>query len=294
MDKKEKALFIKENIRKFIFVSLSVVILLIAVVIIRKNIQKEDIQVLMRDLFSEGNLNITDDIIQYKDFRADFNNEGSFMLDYIKYNEKMYNYYYSIVPEEIVDTSQCLMQIARYDDNTKIANIYKMKESDVENMLVAEMEGIYYQYKSRCTGEPNDIKEYINIIGTKDKLDVEYIEVTVLEDVDVKVQYIYGPETEEWVWDLLLNGSHDFKGWIPCECTAGGDMDYPKHHVKIDIIIRNNTVNMVYKAYILPNGNVGICEGIVDGRESEYQFSASEIMDALEMLTDIYEAYKVK
>lgn len=284
----------KKHINKLVLVVLLIAVI-VAVVVFRGFYIKDDIHTAMWEMFSDENINISDEQIEYKELRADFNNEAGFMLDHIKYNGTSYNYYFSTVPEELVDTSQCLMKVARYDDETKSANIYRIKETEVEYMLVAEMEGVYYQYKSRSTDEPDNIENYINKIGTKDKLDVEYIEVILSEGEDIKAQYIYGADTEKWVWDLLLGGDHDFEGWIPCQCTSGTEyVDYPKQYVKFNIVIRNNAANAVYKVYVLPNGNVGICDGMVDGQESEYAFSASELIEALQTLVDTYEAYKVE
>lgn len=255
---------------------------------------KDNIHSEMWDICKEDNMRLTNVPVEYRDSRADFNNEACFMLDYFVYNENQYDYYFSVISENLVDTSQVLMELECYDDESRIARVYRIKDTPEDYMLVAEIEGVYYQYSTYVV-EHDSLEEFISIRGGREKLSIEYIEIVLVENEDEPIRYIYGEEASEWAWDLLLGEKHELVGWIPCTCTSGDEYTaYPDKNVQVNIYIRNKAANAVYKAYILPNGNMGICDGAVSFQETEYMFSASEILKAFQTLVDTYEAYKVE
>lgn len=254
---------------------------------------KENIHSEMWDIFEQEDLGVRDTENTQEDIHANYTNEGFFLLDYIEYEDETFFYYFSFISEVLVDTSEVLLEVPRYDDESKIAKVYKIKDTSADYMLAAEIEGKYYQYCS-FVAEHDDLEEYINIRGGKEKLNIEYVEVILMEGNVESKKFIYKDNISEWVWDLLLSDRHDFVGWISCQCISGVEYtEYPKRNVRFNIYIRNDEANSLYKVYILPNGNVGICDGEVSVQETEYTFSASELLEAFEMLVNNYEAYEV-
>lgn len=296
MEKKIKIFADYKWLKRIIVAIAAIALIFIVVVVYRDNrgkMLKNNIHYELWEIFEGENINIAEGDIKYKD-NSSYAYDPSNMIDVFSYNEIGYFFSYSFIDKELVDTSQILAEVRRYDDESKMAKVYRIKDTPEDYILAVEIEGVYYRYYGVIREEHNSLEEYIDIRGGKEKLNVEYVEVILLEGEQTTAQYVYVEGIDEWVWNLLLGNRHNFEGWIPSESTAGGEyVDYPDRHVRFNICIRNNAANAVYKLYILPNGNLALCDGKISGGEAEYTFSASELIDACKTLVNDYTAYKV-
>lgn len=293
MEKKTKIFADYKWLKRTIMVIAVIALIVIVVVAYRDKMLKDNIHSKLWEIFAQENINIADGDIKYKD-NSSYAYDASNMLDCFTYSGMDYFFNFSFIDKELVDTSQILAEVIRYDDESKMAKVYRIKDIPEDYILAVEIEGVYYKYYNSIREEHNSLEEYIDIRGGKEKLNVEYVEIILLEGEQTTAQYVYVEGIDEWVWNLLLGNGHNFKGWIPSECTSGGEyVDYPDRHVRFNICIRNNIANAVYELYILPNGNLALCDGNMGRSEAEYMFSASELIDACKALVKNYTAYKV-
>lgn len=243
------------------------------------------------DVFSEDNINVSNEAYTMEEERPFFDDVWEKKKEF-EYNDLPYVFSKYDIDSEFVDTSKCVLEVIRDDDTNKVVKIYEVKNISKEYMLAADIDGVFYQYINADFKHKN-LSEFIEHIGPKENIKIEYVKIELITADLVKEQYIYVNNVEQLVWNLLLDTEHTNMG------TTLGIKDLyeeqaPDKRGDIVICIRNVYSNMEYTAELLPNGNLVISDGRTQLYSFEYAYLVEELEVFLDNLASDYVAYKVE
>lgn len=244
------------------------------------------------DVFSEDNINVSNEVYTMKEERYFFGEDVWKKKKEFEYNDLPYVFSRYDIDSELVDTLKCVLEVIRDDDTNKVVKIYEVKNISEEYMLAADIDGVFYPYINANFKHKN-LSEFIEHIGPKENIKIEYVKVELITDELVNEQYIYVNNVEQLVWNLLLDTEHTNMG------TTLGIKDLyeeqaPDKRGDIVICIRNVYSNMEYTAELLPNGNLVISDDRTQLYSFEYAYSVEELEVFLDNLASDYVAYKVE
>lgn len=243
------------------------------------------------NIFNEAKITlVSDEYDEYVDEREN-NDSGWDTVGYFVYNDDKYVPFRYTIDKGLVDISQCILEVSRYDNEALYAKVYKLKDVSEEYMLVAEVDGLYHQFVN-MNFKHDKLEEYIERIGPKDKLDIVCVEVKLIENRAVKNKYVFDTNIDKWVWNLLLSEEHKFIGAVE-SCSMLNEDIYPDKMGDINICIRNKLANAQYMVTILPSGNLAISDDRSNVHDFEYEMSEEKLIEALQELVNYYDAYKV-
>lgn len=212
----------------------------------------------------------------------------------IDYNNNLYYSADFLIEEEKLELSQVLFKKNINDNKDNFVTGYKIKTISEEYAIAIKYNNQYYKYIN-TSFRPQNLSKFLELIGPKENVEIAYVEVVLGMDAANVASYIYKKEIDKWVWSLFENREH--------EITEKG-IGHHSHRVEEDTVLKwadvyirveNKKANIEYLIQFgLDNDTVGIYDTRYGLYEYCFEFDTEELSEALNILTEDYEAYKVK
>lgn len=245
---------------------------------------KEDIHSKIYSIFSEMENQPSEENPE-DNLRKEKNAIGIEKFCDFEYNDNIYISTAHAIDESMLDMSQNIGEVCRYDDSSQKTQAYVVNNVNPMYMLAAKVDSVYVLYYNRTCSHEN-MQEYIDLIGPQEALQVEYVKVELLDNESVKKQITYYDDIEEWAWQLLLGNEHKKLNHVSGIQEIPDSVD-SEERANIVICIRNKYTGAEYLSELHSNGNLIICDVYsVYEHRYEYDFTEEELIDALEKLVE--------
>lgn len=280
-------------VKKLVIVLGILSIITVAVIIFNmNNVYNDNIHLNMWSIFDDEKIMLTEKACDEYSIEKEKCAVGLEKFSDFEYNDTIYYSTAYSIDKSLLDNSKNIGKVHRHDDTSQTIQAYEIKNVNSEYMLAAEIEGIYVLYYNwKC--RQDSLKEYINLIGPKENLEVAYVKVELLNNEAIEKQYIYYNDIEEWVWQLLTQKEHRILNRVS-GIKDVSDYEYPERSGNLIICIRNKYTGAEYLTELLANGNLAITDVYsIYEHQYEYEFQEEELSEALTALVKNYKAYKV-
>ena len=154
--------------------------------------------------------------------------------EFLDYDGKKYITSDFLIEEGKVDLSRELFEMTISDKEENVICGYGIKTINEDYIIAIKYGDKYFKYIN-MSYIPDNLDDFFEIIGSKDNVEISYVEVLLGQDLKTVGKYVYQNNIDEWAWDLFDNRVHN---------TVEKGLVHHKHRVEQDFILRWGDVNI--------------------------------------------------